>query len=274
MNRIYLVLKRPLLALVLFFVFQLFSSLAVMLLQMLTGGGGFLENLSNRAFEPRLMGISSLCSNVLIAIVSLFLFRRGIYVADSFTPVSSTWRKGLVALLGCIFGAVALDLLSELLVLPNILEDQMVAMCANPWGALAIAIGAPLGEEMLFRWGIMGHMLRRDCGVFLSILISSILFGLAHMNPAQVFFATVMGVMLGVLYWRSGSLLLPLVLHALNNSIACLQVWLLGDKVKDFSMVESFGGNATSWCLVGIFLTVCIGILGWYCLSDGRAKNV
>ena len=156
--------------------------------------------------------------------------------------------------------------------LPNIVEDQMIAMCRNPWGILAIAIGAPLGEEVMFRWGIMGHMLRRHSGVALSVIVSSLLFGVAHMNPAQVFFAAAMGVMLGILYYRSGSLLLPLLLHALNNSLACVQVWMLGDRIKEFSLVETIGGNVMAWYAIGLLLMLSISILWWY-VENGKRKT-
>ena len=173
-------------------------------------------------------------------------------------------------MLGCILGTIALDLLSELISLPNIVEDQMIDMCREPWGMLAIAIGAPIGEEIMFRWGIMGHMLRRNSSVPTAILVSAVLFGLMHMNPAQVFFAAAMGIMLGILYWRSGNILWPIILHVLNNSVACLQVWLLGDKVKEYSLVDTFGGNTMAWYAIGILSTLSISVLCYYALNGKR----
>lgn len=236
----------------------------VLVTQMVTGDGNVLENISDRMFDARLMGIFTLVCNVLIAASCLFLFRRSIYTQDRHTASSTPWKRSVIALAGCILGTVALNLLSELVALPNILEDQMLQMCREPWGIMAIAIGAPLGEEIMFRWGIMGHMLRRNISVPVSIMTSALLFGLMHFNPAQVFFATAMGIMLGIVYWKSGSIIWPLILHLLNNSVACLQVWLLGDKVKDYSLVDSIGSNMVAWCVIGVLLVLCTGILWWY----------
>lgn len=264
MNRFLINLKLPLLAILLFFLFQVVASFSVVLIQAVVNGRSLLDSFVANVLDVSTMGIVSVLANVLIAVSCLFLFRRNRYTEKISLPPPAPLPQSLLAFVACIAATIALDLLSELMALPNIVEDQMIAMCRNPWGILAIAIGAPLGEEIMFRWGIMGHMLRRNSGVVLSIVASSLLFGVAHLNPAQVFFATAMGVMLGILYWRSGSLFLPLVLHALNNSIACLQVWILGDKIKEFSLVETVGGKGIAWCMVVACSILCVSVLGWY----------
>ena len=270
MNRFFVILKRPLLALLLFLLFQAMGGVFVLLMQMLTGEGSLLENISDRIFDARLMGMSTVFFNFAIAIACLILFRRSLYSQSNYAPCSVSWKKSMVAMLGCILGTIALDLLSELISLPNIVEGQMIDMCREPWGMLAIAIGAPIGEEIMFRWGIMGHLLKRNVSVPASILVSAVLFGLMHMNPAQVFFAAAMGIMLGILYWRSGNILWPIILHVLNNSVACLQVWLLGDKVKEYSLVDTFGGNTMAWYAIGILSTLSISVLCYYALNGKR----
>ena len=264
MSRFLVILKRPLLALLLFLLFQALGGVIVLVVQMFTGGGNLLDNVSERLFDARLVGIATFACNVLMAVSCLFLFRRSLYANSAYVPSSTRWTRSLVAIGGCILGTIALDLLSELVALPNIMEEQMIGMCREPWGMLAIAIGAPLGEEVMFRWGIMGHMLRRNVSAPLAIVVSSVLFGLLHMNPAQVFFATVMGIMLGILYWRSGNLFWPFLLHFLNNSVACLQVWFMGDKVRDYSMVEAVGGTSVAWVMIVVSSLICTCILWWY----------
>lgn len=272
MSRFLVILKRPLLALLLFLLFQALGGVIVLVVQMFTGGGNLLDNVSERLFDARLVGIATFACNVLMAVSCLFLFRRSLYANSAYVPSSTRWTRSLVAIGGCILGTIALDLLSELVALPNIMEEQMIGMCREPWGMLAIAIGAPLGEEVMFRWGIMGHMLRRNCSAPIAIVVSAVLFGLLHMNPAQVFFAGAMGIMLGILYWRSGSLLWPFLLHFLNNSVACLQVWLLGDSVKEYSMVASVGGTSASWGIIAVLLLLCTGILWWYVCGKEKGE--
>ena len=274
MSRFLVVLKRPLLALVLFLLFQAMGGVFVMLVQMFNGEGSLLENVSDRLFDANLMGIATFACNVLMAISCLYLFRRSLYANSDYVPSSTNRKRSQVAILACILATIALNLLSEIVALPNIMEEQMMAMCREPWGMLAIAVAAPLGEEVMFRWGIMGHMLRRNVSAPLAIVVSSVLFGLLHMNPAQVFFATAMGIMLGILYWRSGNLLWPFLLHFFNNSWACLQVWYMGDKIRDYSMVEAVGGTTMAWVMIVVLLLICIVILWWYLRTEnGKVKT-
>ena len=264
MSRFLVVLKRPLLALLLFLVFQTMAGMTLLVARMVAGGGDMSTTMQEAFFDANLMGIATFACNVLMALSCLYLFRRSLYANSDYVPSSTNRKRSQVAILACILATIALNLLSEIVALPNIMEEQMMVMCREPWGMLAIAVGAPLGEEVMFRWGIMGHMLRRNVSAPLAIVVSSVLFGLLHMNPAQVFFATAMGIMLGILYWRSGNLLWPFLLHFFNNSLACLQVWYMGDKIRDYSMVEAVGGTTMAWVMIVVLLLICTVILWWY----------
>lgn len=270
MNRFLVILKRPLLAMLLFMIFQVAATFLALILQAFSGDGSVLDNISQGEFDAQLAGIASLVTNVLMAGTCLWLFRRGIYTQSRHKPSSTPWKRSVMALLGCIVGTMSLNLLAELLALPNVMEEQMLAMCQDPWGIAAIALGAPLGEEIVFRWGIMGHMLRRNCTVAVSVMVSAALFGVLHVNPAQVFFASAMGVMLGILYWKSGNIFWPILLHILNNSVACLLVWIMGTEAKDFSMADFIGGNTVAWSAAGILAALCTGILWWYAIGGKK----
>jgi hypothetical protein len=45
---------------------------------------------------------------------------------------------------------------------------------------------------------------------------------------------------------------------------------LLGDKVKEYSLVDTFGGNGMAWSMVAILSVLCAGILAWY--AGGKEK--
>ena len=177
-----------------------------------------------------------------------------------------------MALLACVVGTFALDLLSELMALPNVFFEQMIEMCSNPLGVVAIALVAPIAEEVIFRWGIMRHLLRSGQQVGLAIVLSALAFGVIHMNPVQIFFASAMGVLLGLLYWRSGSLLMPCILHVVNNSVACLQAYIMGDDIKTFNLVEYVGGTSMAWTLVVVLSLMCISTMYWYAVKSKDDK--
>jgi membrane protease YdiL (CAAX protease family)/soluble cytochrome b562 len=89
------------------------------------------------------------------------------------------------------------------------------------------AIAAPFFEEVLFR-GFLLPSLTRYLPVWGAILTSSLLFALAHLSLSEILPLTALGIVLGVVYTRSRSLLAPMLLHSLWNSGTLLSLFILG----------------------------------------------
>ncbi|MDF5706342.1 MAG: type II CAAX endopeptidase family protein [Nostoc sp. S4] len=89
------------------------------------------------------------------------------------------------------------------------------------------AIAAPFFEELLFR-GFLLPSLTRYLPVWASILVSSLLFAIAHLSLSEILPLTALGVVLGVVYTRSRNLLAPMLLHSLWNSGTLLSLFILG----------------------------------------------
>ena len=145
--------------------------------------------------------------------------------------------------------------------LPNMIEDVMLGLANNIWGLLGVAIIGPIVEELVFREGICGHLMRNGSSPWRAICISSILFGIIHFNPAQVPFAILMGVIFGVIYAKTGNIVLTSIIHILNNSFAMFEVNVLGDKVKEFSMVEWVGGKVVAGVCIIVGFAGCAYLL-------------
>lgn len=78
-----------------------------------------------------------------------------------------------------------------------------------------------LGEEMLFR-GIIQTDLQRALGRRTGLLLTAYLFGIMHMSwrsPVELLFATLSGYLLGYIYNRTNSLVMPISLHGINNTV-------------------------------------------------------
>jgi membrane protease YdiL (CAAX protease family) len=87
---------------------------------------------------------------------------------------------------------------------------------------ILVTVMAPVAEELLFR-GYVYRALRNWRGVWPAAIISGALFGGIHMGSSPIGFIVplaILGVGLALLYHWTGSLYLPVALHALNNSIA------------------------------------------------------
>ncbi len=89
--------------------------------------------------------------------------------------------------------------------------------------ALVGSVVAPIGEEMLFR-GLIFHALqeRLRSETSVSIALSALLFALVHGSPLALLPLFVMGVAFAVAYIRTGSLWVPIGMHAINNAAGFL----------------------------------------------------
>jgi uncharacterized protein len=84
-----------------------------------------------------------------------------------------------------------------------------------------VCVVAPVAEEVFFRGFLFGALRRR--GLVVAALVSGLAFGLAHVASSPIGFIVplgTLGVMLALLYERTGSLYPSIGLHTLNNSIA------------------------------------------------------
>jgi membrane protease YdiL (CAAX protease family) len=88
--------------------------------------------------------------------------------------------------------------------------------------ALLVCVIAPIAEEFFFR-GYFFTALRSWKGVWPAAIITGVVFGAIHAGSAPVGYLVplaVFGIVLCVVYWRTGSLYPCISLHALNNSLA------------------------------------------------------
>ena len=126
----------------------------------------------------------------------------------------------LISIVFALCGMFAVQLLSTTVDIPNKLEEQFQAMAGTITGFLGICIVGPIMEEMIMRRVILKEMEAVTKSMWWGIIISSALFAIIHINPIQVVFAMPAGIFLGWLYCKTGSLLVPICIHILNNTIS------------------------------------------------------
>ena len=156
-------------------------------------------------------------------------------------------------------GMLFINLCSEFLGLPDLMQDTFLGMSRNVFGIISITIMAPLVEELLFRGAIQGYMLRKGMKPLHAILIASAIFGIVHMNPIQIPFAFAIGLIFGWLYYRTGSVVPGIIGHFINNSIACLQMATLTEEEFNTKTIEWLGAGPT-YALFALSLAVMIGM--------------
>lgn len=133
-------------------------------------------------------------------------------------------------------------------------EDIM----GKPVGYLFIGILAPVAEEMVFRGAILRKLLTMfsQKNHWIPIVISAVLFGALHMNWPQFVHAALIGLLLGWLYYRTGSIVPGIVFHWVNNTMAYVMFNLM-PQMNDGKLIDFFHGDRTMMS-AGLFFSLCI----------------
>lgn len=131
----------------------------------------------------------------------------------------------------------------------------------NPWYLIAAFIGCMacvgITEEFVFRGVIAALFLKKfgtgKKGVWKAVAVSGLLFGLAHVSNileaslegvfVQVIIASMLGMLLAAIYFRSGCIWVTVFLHALIDVAAGITTGLYGnetlvDTVSSYSLVN------------------------------------
>lgn len=83
-----------------------------------------------------------------------------------------------------------------------------------------VAVQAAIFEELLFRKAFIDYS--KKWGTLFAVIISSIFFGLIHLNINQIIFAIPAGLLFGTVYALTGNISLSILLHFLNNGYAAV----------------------------------------------------
>lgn len=136
------------------------------------------------------------------------------------------------------------------------------------WAILAIGIGPGLAEELFFR-GLLGRGLVARYGPGAGVLLTSLLFGLVHLEPRQVIIVFLLGLALHGVYLATRSLWIPILIHVLNNTTAILAPTFSGG----FAEWEEGLDTWSKLLPVGVGAALLLAGVGW-ALHQTRARLV
>ncbi len=239
----------PLVAVILYVLVQSLCAMPVAVFSAMNGDTGL----------GSMMGIVLLISSLLTAAILLWVVRP-LQLRGSFRTVGCSRSAALCALASTLLALLASDIVNEQLQLPNYMESLFTNLSRNLWGILAIAVAGPVCEEIVFRGSIMRPMLRRGIHPWAVILTSALVFSLAHGNPAQMPFAFAVGIVFGIIYLRTRSLVLTTVCHILNNSASVLLMNIYGAEADELTFTRLWGQPAT-YIVLAVSVILCIGFL-------------
>lgn len=202
------------------------------LIAALTNGDGMLAfDMSSASFRITLISavFGALAGNTIPFII--YNHNRGIKVSFfKSSPVSAKFLLGCVVVclgLNYAWGHIYLGLSS---LFPSLegssfaLEMPLNSPVDMVFYIILVCIIAPITEEFMFRGALLTGMSR--FGVRFAIISTGIMFGLFHGNIQQSPFAALLGILLGYVAVKTGSIKNSILIHFINNSFATLMSYL------------------------------------------------
>jgi len=132
------------------------------------------------------------------------------------------------------------------------------------WVFAFLVVVAPVTEELMFR-GLFLHRLAEGYGPWPAIFGSALCFGIFHILPWQAIGAVVVGIYLGWLAFRTGSIFTAMAAHALFNLVPVAATGLAGE----IPILRGLGAGPTSdsfhftpRVVIGALVALGAGVLG------------
>jgi len=209
--------------------------------------------------------LSILISLISFGIVILIGFKKTkrkfneVFKFNRVSPVF--WITGTIIIIGLSVVVSELDnLLNFVLPMPEWIRDFLSSLMKDQSLIISlfyIGLAAAFSEELFFR-GLILDGFAINYSKKKAIIISSLLFGLIHLNPWQFVGAFIIGLVLAYICIETKSILLCIYMHFLNNAGATLMV-RYNDviTIKGYNTIEAHAEFQPLWfTLSGLFLLI------------------
>lgn len=224
------------------------------------------ESIINRQVMVEIDVVGIMITSALYSIIAIVVF-----AVLKWSPLSRTFVDKrpvaillwcTIAALGAVLPSMALQQLTETALQPLIAsmeqmapqlveairqyttqaEAQMAEIMSTTGGYAIICLLAPIAEEMVFRGAALRKLLEwKPQHRWLMITLSALIFACAHMNLTQFLHPLLIGLLLGWMYERTGSILPGIVYHWANNTAAYLMFRAYPD--PDITLTDIFQSN-------------------------------
>ncbi len=224
--------------------------------------GGFIVPVLvwNRLLEKK--STTSLFGKVPINLMAVLAF-TGLFVI-TFMPVNSVFIEWNSAI-------ILPNALKEMEIWMKVTEQQLaqttkfITNFQNPFelslGILVIGCFTAFGEELFFRGVFQTKLIQITKNVHWAIWITGFIFSFVHFQFYGFVPRMLLGVIFGYLYYWSGSLLVPVFAHFVNNTFTLLMIHLNNRHIVTFD-VES--AEKMPWAVVLVAVIFVIIFLKYF----------
>lgn len=234
---------------------------------------------------------ASIISGILTILITLISFglvlfigfkktKRNFNDVFKFNKTSAvSWFATVILMFGFVIISSELDnILNYFLPIPEFFRGIFETMMAGQPLILAVilvAIIPAFAEELFFR-GLILDGLNRNYSAAKAIIISSLLFGIIHLNPWQFLSAFIIGIFSAWICINTKSILLSMYIHLFNNLLYTISI-----RYKNLIPIKGFNSNYATpvefqplWFdIIGLVLFIGGVLILHRTFKVNRAKN-
>jgi membrane protease YdiL (CAAX protease family) len=134
-------------------------------------------------------------------------------------------------------------------------NQQLEGLMSIPGGYMVIALLPPVVEELVFRGAVLRSLLEwKPEKKWAMIALSALFFSLVHLNPAQMPHAFLIGLLLGWMYTRTGSIVPGVAYHWANNTAAYVMFHLYHNPES----LQDIVGPGMRPAMLALLFSLCI----------------
>ena len=247
------------------------------------------------AFTPFLdVVVQNMALNIIVSEVTIWLPALLFLLLSGTRPTAFCRIKKIhisTALMTVLFTLLMEPLITVVNALSMLVVDNTVAGLSGQitqvplWGMLlGIAVYGPLAEELAFR-GVIYQSYRGQENRWKALLLSSLLFGLMHMNLNQACYAFAMGIALALLVEATGSMIPAFIAHFCVNGLSTVLMYAVdnvaGGMEELVETAESGLGGQEFLLAISLYMmiaTVCTPLAGcvlaWIAGREGHREDL
>lgn len=195
-------------------------------------GESTLGSLETLQYDGDLLAVTTVAGGAAtIALVALLVWaRRSATFREYLALKPVRWKPALLWTCATLAFLVSYDLISTALdrpATPDFMVQAYNSATLLPLLWIAVALAAPLWEEIVFRGFAFPGLRSARYGLIVAILVPNLLWASLHLLQYDAFDMTyvfLLGVIFGFARERTGSVVMPVILHVLTNGLAMIQV--------------------------------------------------
>ena len=150
--------------------------------------------------------------------------------------------------------------------------DSVGGLLAN---LLVVALIPAVSEELFFRAGVQNQLMAWLRNKHVAVLLTAVIFSLGHGEVFAFVPRFVLGALLGYMYVYSGSVVVNMTAHFVNNAIVVVVYWLAARGVIDMDLDApmDFGWLLIVCCTIAAVALFCVSFLNRRKADSGDGQS-